>query len=709
MRKNVIWPQLRLSSWIAIGALAAVLATTLSLLAVVDRFARNHARDEAENRLRQLAGRVRDELDEGMRERMHGIKDLARRAIVRHGADPAALRTLLNQTQNESMDYAWIGVTDPGGTVIAGTRAMLEGRNTAERPWFVAGSKALYLGDYRPAPPGSPPLQHAREWWGFVDVALPIFDEQGVYRGVLGAHLSWNSARSIATALLQASENHDHTDILVVRDDNVVLFGPDRLEEQKIGSASLSLARSGKAGALVEKWEDDTPYITAYVRTGLRVGGGGLNWSILARQPQRLAMADFRRLEEQLLIAGGLIALLLALGSMLIARRLAAPLDALTTAIEMRNVDGGEDRLPEVQSYSEISRLSSALTAMLGRERRYRTEAATLNENLESHVAERTRQLKQTATALRQALDVQQDGKLLLQESENELRAILQNASDAFIAIDENSLIIEWNRQAELLFGWRRDEAIGQLMHNLIVPEASRENHLQGMCRFLESRKGALINKRIELNALRRDGSELPVELVIGYVERRAGPMFIAFLHDITERQSLRSSLESLAFIDMLTGLLNRRAFAQKLPEAMADAVRRDEMIALLFLDIDGFKEINDTYGHEAGDEMLCMLAARVRHEVRNIDTVARLAGDEFTIILENLSCKSEAADVAEKILLALRQPFGLTAATVSVSVSIGVATFEGGDTTTPDGLMSRADAAMYVAKRAGKNRVHSD
>ena len=709
MKKNAIWPQIRLSSWITIGVVAIVLITTLALLVVVDQFGRNYARNEAEVRLKQLAWQMRDAFDQSMKERVLDIKGLARRGAVRDFTDPAMLRTILNQTQNDFGNYAWIGAVAPDGKVVASTQNMLEGQSVAARPWFIAGQKALYVGDYHAPMLLEKTLPYAAQPWRFVDISVPVFDQKGVYKGVLGAHLSWAWAREIAGNLLNPANSRYQVDILVVRDDGMVLLGPKDMEETVIKSSSLDLAQKGGSGALIERWGDGTRYITGYARTGLWSAQAGLNWSILVRQPEGVALADFLVLEKHVLLGGSLIGLLLVACAILASRQLVAPMNALSAAIELRRNDPEGHQIPQVRSYYEISLLSSTLAAMVERESKHLAELQSLNENLEYHVTERTGQLEDTAQALRRALEVQQESQVLLEESENELRAILQNANDAFIAIDETGRVMEWNRQAEQLFGWRREEAIDQFMDQLIVPEDQRDSHLRGMRRFLETRKGSLINSRIEINALRRDGSELAVELAIGHVERRAGHMFIAFLHDITERQALRSTLESLAFTDMLTGLLNRRAFTQKLPEAMARSVRYREPMSLLFMDVDGFKGVNDNYGHDAGDELLRLFAARIQHELRDIDTVARLAGDEFTVILERLARPSDAVDVANKILLTMREPFALSAATVSISTSIGVTVFAPDDITMPEALMSSADAAMYVAKRAGKDRIHYD
>jgi diguanylate cyclase (GGDEF)-like protein len=204
---------------------------------------------------------------------------------------------------------------------------------------------------------------------------------------------------------------------------------------------------------------------------------------------------------------------------------------------------------------------------------------------------------------------------------------------------------------------------------------------------------------------LRKDGVEIPVEVSVAHVPRRQGHLFIAFMHDITDRRMLHASLEQMAMKDMLTNLPNRRALQQKLPEALARSARSGKAMAVFFLDLDGFKGVNDRYGHDAGDELLRMLAQRIVAAVRRTDTVARLAGDEFVVVLEMLSHADDAVDVAAKLLSALSQPFALQVATVSLSGSIGIALHEPASPEGPDALLARADCAMYEAKNGGKNR----
>ena len=176
---------------------------------------------------------------------------------------------------------------------------------------------------------------------------------------------------------------------------------------------------------------------------------------------------------------------------------------------------------------------------------------------------------------------------------------------------------------------------------------------------------------------------------------------------DLEETVAARTAeLNGLLMRDLLTGLPNRRALMQALPEAMARAARLDRPFAVLFLDMDGFKLVNDTHGHEEGDELLRQFGACILASIRKTDMVARLAGDEFVVILDMLADESDAAGKAEFLLSQLCRPFTLGSASVQVGASIGVALQMPRQPQDPARLLARADGAMYEAKRKGKSRV---
>ncbi len=296
-----------------------------------------------------------------------------------------------------------------------------------------------------------------------------------------------------------------------------------------------------------------------------------------------------------------------------------------------------------------------------------------------------------------------------LHAREAEIRSVVENAYDAYISLDEQGLVTAWNRQAEDTFGWPREEAVGRSLDDLIIPEEYRERHRHGMQRFLATRFASAVDQRLELPALRRDGSALTVEVRIRALESNGRTMFSAFLHDITERKQEQAQREYENRHDLLTGLLNRRALLEAIPVAQSRASRSGKAVGMLFIDLDGFKAVNDSLGHEAGDILLREIAGRLRAGVRKTDSVYRLAGDEFTVLLEDMADTfDDAHTVAEKLISSISEPVMLPGRAMRVRASIGISLDSGKAVRSPDELLKEADHFMYQAKKAGRGRVCS-
>jgi diguanylate cyclase (GGDEF)-like protein/PAS domain S-box-containing protein len=289
-----------------------------------------------------------------------------------------------------------------------------------------------------------------------------------------------------------------------------------------------------------------------------------------------------------------------------------------------------------------------------------------------------------------------------LRASEERFRAVIETASDAFVSVDTNGTIVEWNRKAEDTFGWTQEEAIGLPLVETVVPEASREAHLRGFERFVRTEGSAVVNRTLEVNAVRRDGVEFPVELSVWLTLSHGTQRVNAFVRDISERRTLEAVTHQ-AFHDPLTDLANRALFTDRVAAALA---RRPDTssatVAVLLLDLDDFKTVNDSLGHAAGDELLIAVAARLRSCVRPGDTLARLAGDEFAILLDVLDDEGAAVAVAKRVGKRLEAPFEIEAMEVAVRASIGISLGQSPDAR-PDDLMRDADVAMYEAKARGK------
>jgi diguanylate cyclase (GGDEF)-like protein len=172
----------------------------------------------------------------------------------------------------------------------------------------------------------------------------------------------------------------------------------------------------------------------------------------------------------------------------------------------------------------------------------------------------------------------------------------------------------------------------------------------------------------------------------------------------VTEQRALQEQLAHQALHDPLTGLANRRLFFDRLDLARARARRSGGVLGVLFMDLDGFKAINDSLGHEAGDEVLVTVAGRLRAAMRAADTLARLGGDEFAVLCEDLTGRDDLIRIAERLTKAVGEPFQVEGTPVSVGMSIGIAV-AAQPSASPDELLRQADAAMYRAKSAGKRR----
>ena len=205
----------------------------------------------------------------------------------------------------------------------------------------------------------------------------------------------------------------------------------------------------------------------------------------------------------------------------------------------------------------------------------------------------------------------------------------------------------------------------------------------------------------------RKDGSFYPKYLAISVIRNEAGAVshYSAIFYDVTERKALEDKLDHLAHYDLLTSLPNRMLLQDRLEQAIATAERQRQKFALLFIDLDGFKLINDEHGHQAGDEVLKNVAQRLLKVIRGMDTAARLGGDEFVIILTDIRTVDNAAWVAEKVIESLSEPYLVNGLSLTLSASIGVSIYPNNELVANE-LLRTADEAMYRAKRGGKRQV---
>jgi diguanylate cyclase (GGDEF)-like protein/PAS domain S-box-containing protein len=287
-----------------------------------------------------------------------------------------------------------------------------------------------------------------------------------------------------------------------------------------------------------------------------------------------------------------------------------------------------------------------------------------------------------------------------LRDSEIRTQAVLDNVADAIFILDAGGLIESVNRSVGELFGYHAQEPVGYPFAYMIAPERREEfRGLEAVNAQLADRGAP--NRAIETVGCRQDGSTFAMEVERGEMSHGEETFTLASVRDISERKAHTEALEHLALHDGLTGLANRILFGDLLSRTLAAARRTNERRAVLVVDLDEFKQVNDTLGHEQGDALLKQVAGRLDAMLRDGDTVARLGGDEFGILPAGVTDLSAAAAVALKIQQTCEPGFELGGETVYVTPSVGIAMFpEHGRSTAQ--LLHRADLAMYSAKRSG-------
>jgi len=284
-----------------------------------------------------------------------------------------------------------------------------------------------------------------------------------------------------------------------------------------------------------------------------------------------------------------------------------------------------------------------------------------------------------------------------LQKEEARFRSLTQAASDAILSADANGFIVFWNSAAQQIFGYTATEAVGQPMGLLVSPH-ERENSLAIAAEPPEC--------TTQLEGRRWDGSTFPMELTLSKWRDGEEEFYTGIVRDITQQKSLEEQLAHQAFHDSLTGLANRALFRDRVSQAVFRGSRRGVLPAVLFIDIDNFKSINDGISHEVGDGLLRVIALRLSEAIRTSDTCARVGGDEFAVLVEangSGSVVSDAAHMAERIFESLRVPCDVNGSEIVVGVSIGIAVARVGDDDAD--LLRNADLAMYRAKARGKGR----
>ncbi|WCK55448.1 diguanylate cyclase [Aneurinibacillus sp. Ricciae_BoGa-3] len=285
-----------------------------------------------------------------------------------------------------------------------------------------------------------------------------------------------------------------------------------------------------------------------------------------------------------------------------------------------------------------------------------------------------------------------------LHKAERKLEEFFNHTADAIKILDLNENVIQINPAFETMYGWKENEILGRQL-----PTIPSEQKIELDELISKIKKGETI-KDFETIRVRKDGSFIQVSLTYSPINDLNGNLvaIAAIARDITEKKKYEEKYKFLAFHDPLTELPNRRHFMEILEKKIKEERRYKRKFAIMYMDMDNFKKVNDTFGHDVGDELLKQFAHRIQTCLRESDVIARIGGDEFTVLLSEISGEESAAKVAERILTSLQKPWKINNKEFITTSSVGITINRENDD--EKNLLKRADIALYQAKEKGRN-----
>jgi diguanylate cyclase (GGDEF)-like protein/PAS domain S-box-containing protein len=403
-------------------------------------------------------------------------------------------------------------------------------------------------------------------------------------------------------------------------------------------------------------------------------------------------LAPLRDLDYAYAIIGTLVLLLIMWFSLRIGRYMAARLAPLSNAASSAIAAVNEAApVPQiaVSGQDEVARLAAAFNAMMAR-------ANESQQDIENRVIERTTMLEDINSALvKEILSHKQTGQQL-----HVAANAIENAAEGVMICDAEGRIISVNKAFSRITGYVAEEVLGRTPELLLSAEHA-ESVRSEISRSVQEHghwKG-------ELKSRKKDGESYIEERSVSAVHDEEGHIvnFIVLFSDVTKQKEDEQRIQYLAHHDPLTGLANRTLFHQRCEDALLRAERKSSKVAVMFIDLDHFKAVNDSLGHAYGDELLRSVSMRLQDCVRKTDVVARLGGDEFTVLLNEVSDSGDVAFISKKILERLTESFTVAGHEIYVSASVGIS-FYPDDGQNASTLIKNADAAMYAAKEQGRN-----
>ncbi len=570
------------------------------------------------------------------------LSGLASRPQVR-ALDPANCDNILHDFKRLLPQFANLAIADKAGRVVCSALAQSNGKLAS-----VAGS--VWLEQARQANRyivGHPHIGPVSGKWVSV-LAYPIQDEAGHFNGVIGFPIDLVNFQP----LLGMGNLPAGTVIRIVDASGITIASSD--EPKKWVGTSFPdqevLARIN-AEKLGQGWLQKSAGSTVYGFTHVT----GTDWFVICSIP---ASTIFDSVLANAFKIGGAFLLLALVGGILayyVGRRIVLPIIGIVGTA--RAVASGDlNRRAQVAGPLEIEEVAAQFNTML-------------------------------------------DVRL---HTEEKYRNLLECASDAIVIVDQRRCIIFANAQAERMFGFGREEMIRQTIE-MLMPDRIRENHAHLAETYIGASQARPMAVGMSVTARRKDGSEFPVEVTLSPLMTEEGLIVSSIIRDLSERKSYEERLVYLAQYNAITGLPNRNLLRDRLEQGIARAEQDGGKVALILLDIDRFKEINDSLGHQTGDRVLKALAERLVATLSSLHTVAHPGGDEFLVMVERSRGESEILPIVETILHACDLPFLIEDREIFLLASLGITVYpdDGRDS---EMLLKNVDVAMYQAKRDGRN-----